>query len=125
MRSLRRITPLVVVVLAGCGGSHMPDDEQADFGASVVARGVIAAQQKCDAVGMPDLYECAEAPSSPTGERMAARVALGMYRTFQQSCYETAGAGKCEALVEAAYRKAKAQESSTLETGIKKPPEGG
>jgi len=113
------------VLVAGCGGSPVPDDDQADFGASVVARGVIVAQRKCDAAGTPDLYECAEAPSSSTGERMAARVALGMYRTFQQSCYETAGAGKCESLVEAAYRKAKAQESGNPETDVKKPPEGG
>lgn len=116
---------LMLVVLAGCGGSHVPDDEQADFGASVVARYVIVAQQKCNTAGAPDLYECAEAPSSKTGERLAARVALDVYRIFQRSCYETAGAEKCEAMVEAAYRKASAQETHRSEANVKKPPEGG
>ncbi|MGJ7500835.1 hypothetical protein ACSFBF_10790 [Variovorax sp. ZT5P49] len=115
----------MLVVLAGCGDSHVPDDESADFGASVVARYVIVAQQKCNTAGTPDLYECAEAPSSATGERLAARTALDVYQIFQRCCYETAGAGKCEALMETAYLKAKAQEFRHPGADVKKPPEGG
>lgn len=115
----------VSMVLAGCGGAHVPDDEEADFGAGVVARYVIAAQQKCDAAGTPDLYECAEASPSATGERLAARSALDVYRIFQQNCYENAGAGKCEALLEAACQKTEMQETRRLRSDVKKPPEGG
>lgn len=108
--SMRVACPFVFMALAGCGGSHLSVDEPADFGADVVVRSMVVAQQKCNAVGVPDLYECAEVPPSPAGERLAARVALDMYQVFQQSCYETAGAGRCEALVDAAYQKTKAQE---------------
>lgn len=115
----------VLAVLAGCGNSQASDDEQADFGASVVAHYAIVAQQKCNAAGMTDLYECAEAPSSATGERSAARTALDVYQLFQRGCYETAGAGKCEALMETEYLKAKAQGLRRPRADVKKPLEGG
>lgn len=91
----------------------MRGDEPADFGADVTVRSLIVAQQKCEAAGVPDLYECAEAPLSPTGERLAARAALDMYRIFQQGCLDVAGAGQCEALMETAYRKANAKQTSS------------
>ncbi|SOD24706.1 hypothetical protein SAMN05518800_1538 [Variovorax sp. YR752] len=115
----------VLAVLAGCGNSQASDDEQADFGASVVAHYAIVAQQKCNAAGMTDLYECAEAPSSATGERFAARTAFDVYQLFQRGCYETAGAGKCEALMETEYLKAKAQGLRRPRADVKKPLEGG
>lgn len=115
----------MLAVLAGCGNSQAFDDEQADFGAGVVASFVIVAQQKCNTAGMPDLYECAEASTPAMGARVAARTALGAYQTFQQCCHETAGAGKCEALMETAYQKARAQEASRLGPHVKKPPGGG
>lgn len=104
---------LVLTALAACGGSRRPGDEPADFGADVAVRSMIVAQQKCNAAGVPDLYECAEAPPSSTGERLAARAALDMYQLFQRGCLDTTDAGQCEALVEAAYRKASAQQISS------------
>jgi hypothetical protein len=103
---------LVLTALAACGGSRRPGDEPADFGADVAVRSMIVAQQKCNAAGVPDLYECAEARPSSTGERLAARAALDMYQLFQQGCLDTTSAGRCEALVEIAYRKASAQQTS-------------
>lgn len=99
---------LFLATLAGCGGSHMPGDEPADFGADVTVRSMIVAQQKCNAAGVPEIYECAGAPLSSAGERSAARGALAMYQLFERGCLETAGEGQCEALLEAAYRKASA-----------------
>lgn len=87
----------------------MSGDEPADFGADVTARSMIVAQQKCNAAGVPDLYECSGAPSA--GERLAARGALDMYQLFERGCLETAGEGQCEALLEAAYRKASVQQA--------------
>lgn len=116
---------LVLTALAACGGSRRPGDEPADFGADVAVRSMIVAQQKCNAAGMTDLYECAEAPSSATGERSAARTALDVYQLFQRGCYETAGAGKCEALMETEYLKAKAQGLRRPRADVKKPLEGG
>ena len=102
----------MLAVLVGCGQAL--EGEQVDFGAGVVARYVVAAQEKCNAAGIPDLYECAEVPSSGSGERLAARVALDAYQIFQRNCREAAGAGQCEALADTAYRNAKAQESRPL-----------
>lgn len=104
---------LLLVALTGCGGSHMPGDEPADFGADVTARSLIVARQKCSAAGVPDLYECAGAPLSPAGERLAARGALDMYQLFERGCLETAGEGQCEVLLEAAYRRVSAQPTSS------------
>ncbi|HEX7864868.1 MAG TPA: hypothetical protein VF555_07950 [Variovorax sp.] len=101
------------MALMGCGGSRVPGDEPADFGADITVRSMIAAQQKCSAAGVPDLYECAGAPLSPAGERLAARGALDMYQLFEQGCLETAGEGQCDSLLEAAYRKAGAQQTSS------------
>lgn len=106
------LAPLLMLQ-AGCGGSGMPNDEQADFGAGVVARYVVTAQQKCGAAGTPDLYECTAAPASKAGERVAARTALDVYQIFQRNCYETAGSEKCDTLMEAAYRKASTQQASS------------
>jgi hypothetical protein len=104
---------LVIIALVGCGGSHMPGDEPADFGADVTVRSMTAAQQKCNAAGLPDLYECAGAPPSPAGEQLAARGALDMYQLFEKGCLETAGERQCELLLETAYRKAGVQQPSS------------
>lgn len=111
-RILGMLAVAAFTALSGCGGSGPPGDEQADFGANVVAHYVVAALRKCDAAGTPDLYECTDAPASNTGERLAARTALDVYQIFQRNCYETAGSEKCDTLMEAAYRKANAQGAS-------------
>lgn len=91
----------------------MSAGEPADFGADIAVRSMISAQQKCNAAGVPDLYECAEAQFSSAGVRRAARGALDTYQIFQRGCLETTDAPHCEALEEAAYRKAISQQTSS------------
>lgn len=96
------------MALAGCnagGGSA----ERVDYGAGIVARHIVKAEAKCTAAGAPSVYECTDLPRSPNGERLAAAMALDVYKTFQGTCYPDLGMSKCEALVEQAYKDAKSR----------------
>lgn len=106
MMASRRFLGLLCVVLAGCDAVHTPM-ERVDFGAGIVATYVMKAQEKCAAAGRPIIAECAEMPSSISGERIAAMSAQETYKVFQEACYPDLGMSKCEALVEQAYQEAK------------------
>jgi hypothetical protein len=94
---------LLGVMLTGC---ERLTGDPFDASALVVAHYIQDARVKCDAAGTPEIWECAEIRSERTEASMAARTALAGYETFKNSCYETAGMTKCEAILERAVANA-------------------
>lgn len=92
-------TTLLGVMLSGC---ERTTGDPFDASALIVARYIQDARAKCDAAGVPEIWECAEIGREKREAWLAAKTALDAYQSFKDGCYEVAGMTKCEALIEKA-----------------------